>query len=128
MSFKKSPYIATCFVLACCFLFIFSSAMLQNHKGKRGKVKTEQAASSSTISSKILDTTRRTARLRNTTLQFGNDSVGNKIDSLGRDSLRDSAQISTLKEPVFSTAKDSIVEDFTEGKRMIYYYGVVTVK
>lgn len=30
--------------------------------------------------------------------------------------------------PVFSTARDSIVEDFTNGKRMIYFYGDVSVK
>lgn len=34
---------------------------------------------------------------------------------------------SMLKIPVFSTAKDSIIEDFTGGKKMIYYYGETTV-
>ena len=34
---------------------------------------------------------------------------------------------SSLDMPAFTTARDSIVEDFTEGKRMIYYYGDVTV-
>jgi len=29
--------------------------------------------------------------------------------------------------PVFSGAKDSIIEDFTNGKKLIYYYGDVTV-
>ena len=50
-------------------------------------------------------------------------------DSLKRDSLViiDSSQISTLKEPVFSTGRDSSVEIMTEGKRMLYYYGDVTV-
>lgn len=37
----------------------------------------------------------------------------------------DSAQLSTLKEPVFSTARDSIVED--NQKKMMYYYGDVSV-
>mgnify|MGYP003584568264 FL=1 len=131
MSFKKSPYIVTCVLLACLLLSMHGFAMLQNRKGskRKAKAKTEQTVSSNTLERKILDTTN-TARLRDTTIQFGKDSVGNKkmtADSLGLDSLKDSAQISTLKEPVFSTAKDSIVEDFTEGKRMIYYYGDVTV-
>ena len=34
---------------------------------------------------------------------------------------------SSLERPAFSTAKDSIIEDFSNGKRMIYYYGDVTV-
>ena len=35
---------------------------------------------------------------------------------------------SSIDFPVFSTARDSIVEDFTNGKRMIYFYGDVSVK
>ena len=49
------------------------------------------------------------------------------------DSLRriDSAAMqakSSLEVPAFSTAKDSIVEVFTDGQRMIYYYGDVSVE
>ena len=35
---------------------------------------------------------------------------------------------SSLESPAFSTARDSIVEVFSNGQRMIYYYGDVTVK
>ena len=35
---------------------------------------------------------------------------------------------SSLEMPAFSSAKDSIVEVFTDGQRMIYYYGDVTVE
>ena len=34
---------------------------------------------------------------------------------------------SSLEAPAFTAAKDSIVEDFSDGKKMIYYYGDVTV-
>ena len=34
---------------------------------------------------------------------------------------------SSLERPAFSTAKDSIITDFTGGKRMVYYYGGATV-
>ena len=34
---------------------------------------------------------------------------------------------SSLERPAFSTAKDSIITDFSDGKRMIYYYGGATV-
>ena len=35
---------------------------------------------------------------------------------------------SSLEVPAFTTAKDSIITDFSGGKRMIYYYGGATVK
>lgn len=35
---------------------------------------------------------------------------------------------SSLERPAFSTARDSIVEDFSNGARRIYFYGDVTVK
>ena len=34
---------------------------------------------------------------------------------------------SSLEAPAFTTAKDSIVEDFSDGKKIIYYYGDVSV-
>ncbi|MBR2145761.1 MAG: hypothetical protein IJ956_09500, partial [Akkermansia sp.] len=34
---------------------------------------------------------------------------------------------SSLEAPAFTTAKDSIIEDFSDGKKMIYYYGDVSV-
>lgn len=35
---------------------------------------------------------------------------------------------SSLERPAFSTARDSIVQDFSNGNRLIYYYGDVSVK
>ena len=43
-----------------------------------------------------------------------------------RDSL-DLLHKSSLERPAFTTAKDSIITDFSDGKRMIYYYGGATV-
>lgn len=34
---------------------------------------------------------------------------------------------SSLDQPAFSAARDSIVQDFSDGKRLIYYYGDVSV-
>ena len=58
-----------------------------------------------------------------------------QLDSLVRaDSLKtaqaDSLDLlhkSSLERPAFSTAKDSIITDFRDGRRMIYYYGGATV-
>lgn len=45
-----------------------------------------------------------------------------KVDSIALQSK------SSLERPAFSTARDSIVEVFSDGRRMIYYYGDVSVK
>ena len=64
---------------------------------------------------------------------FQLDSLALQKDSLARvDSLHraDSLSLlgkSSLELPAFSGARDSIVEVFTEGKRMVYYYGDVKV-
>ena len=71
--------------------------------------------------------------LDTTKLQQLPDSVIAYRDSLHRaDSIarRDSLDLlnkSSLDQPAFSAAKDSIVEVFSDGKRIIYYYGDVTV-
>ena len=48
-------------------------------------------------------------------------------DSLYRADSSALMQYSSLERPAFSTAKDSIVEKFTDGDRLIYYYGDVSV-
>lgn len=55
------------------------------------------------------------------------DSIA-RADSLFRIDSLNQLSYSSLKMPAFSNARDSIVEVFTDGKRMIYYYGDVTVK
>ena len=35
---------------------------------------------------------------------------------------------SSLESPAFTVARDSIIEDFSDGKKMIYYYGEVSVE
>lgn len=60
------------------------------------------------------------------------DSIAVSADSLAiSDSLsgmRDSIKIKqTLEYPAFSVARDSMIEDFSNGKRVIYYYGDIKV-
>ncbi len=54
------------------------------------------------------------------------DSTARADSIASRDSLR-LLEKSSLEAPAFTVAKDSIVEDFSNGKRMIYYYGDVSV-
>lgn len=70
---------------------------------------------------------------KDTTKNVISDSLRAVMDSIHRaDSIFrvDSAALmeqSSLDFPAFSTAKDSIVENFKDGKQMIYYYGDVSV-
>ena len=61
-------------------------------------------------------------------LAFRSDSLlrADSIAIARRDSL-DMLKKSSLEVPAFSTAKDSIVTDFSNGQRKIYYYGGATV-
>ncbi|MBO4465123.1 MAG: LPS-assembly protein LptD [Bacteroidales bacterium] len=51
-----------------------------------------------------------------------------RADSLFRVDSLNMLKNSSLTQPAFSSARDSIVEVFTDGKRKIYYYGDVTVQ
>lgn len=55
-----------------------------------------------------------------------NDSIAH-ADSVQRADSLSMLEKSSLDAPAFTTARDSIVEDFSDGKKMIYYYGDVTV-
>ena len=65
-------------------------------------------------------------------IKFLNDSLKTVRDSIARaDSIfrRDSLDLlkkSSLSAPAFTAARDSIIEDFSDGKQLIYYYGDVT--
>ena len=50
-----------------------------------------------------------------------------RADSIARIDSLNMLSKSSLQAPAFTTAKDSIVEDFSNGKRLIYYYGDVSV-
>ena len=66
-------------------------------------------------------------RAVNDSISFVKDSIA-RADSIARRDSLDMLRKSSLEAPAFTTARDSIIEDFSGGKRMIYYYGDVTVK
>ena len=59
-------------------------------------------------------------------LRHVKDSIA-RVDSIARQDSLAMLKKSSLDAPAFTTARDSIVEDFSDGKRMIYYYGDVSV-
>ena len=54
------------------------------------------------------------------------DSI-HRADSIFKQDSVKMLSKSSLEAPAFTTAKDSIIEDFSNGKRVIYYYGDVSV-
>jgi lipopolysaccharide assembly outer membrane protein LptD (OstA) len=54
------------------------------------------------------------------------DSI-HRADSIARRDSLDMLEKSSLDRPAFSTAKDSIITEFTGGQRKVYYYGGATV-
>lgn len=123
------------------------------HSGKEGSnssslLTTSEQKSGVTLDSQnivIVDTlkTRRADSVRSITADSSlitfNDSllvVRGDTTSLLQDSTAvialspedSAARRGSLLYPAFSSARDSIVEDFSDGKRMVYYYGDVSVK
>ena len=71
----------------------------------------------------------RTEPARDTAAVVLPDSViaRHRADSIARRDSLDMLGKSSLELPAFSTAKDSIITEFTGGKRKVYYYGGATV-
>ena len=59
-------------------------------------------------------------------LRFVRDSL-HRADSIKSADSLNMLHKSSLGSPAFTVAKDSIIEDFSDGKQMIYYYGDVSV-
>ena len=62
----------------------------------------------------------------NDSIKAVNDSIA-RADSIERLDSLEMLEKSSLDAPAFTAARDSIVEDFSNGKKMIYYYGDVSV-
>ena len=58
--------------------------------------------------------------------RFALDSIA-RADSIHRSDSLQMLKKSSLEVPAFTAARDSIIEDFSNGKQMIYYYGDVSV-
>lgn len=69
-----------------------------------------------------------TTLLRKDTILMKKDSTTLKVKD-STDTIPDTlAPKGSITMPVFSGAKDSIIEDFSNGKKMVYYYGDVKVQ
>lgn len=107
--------------LAMLLLLILSSFTLSSQDGRRARrqLREHSAASAAAANAAV--------PMASDSLPAGAiDSVAVRDSSAASDSL-DLLKRSSLDEPAFTAAKDSIIEDFSNGQRMIYYYGDVSV-
>ena len=104
-------------VLAGLLLALSVTALDAQTVGRRGPRQVFNSAVPKTKPKVVLDSA---ALARRDSLHFA--------DSLRRADSTELRSKSSLEQPAFSSAKDSIVEVFTDGHRMIYYYGDVTVE
>ena len=65
-------------------------------------------------------------RAINDSIAARKDSIA-KVDSIAKIDSVNMLRKSSLDAPAFTAARDSIVEDFSNGKKMIYYYGDASV-
>lgn len=115
---EKARKYFTTFGLAAVLLLVVSSFSLpgqerrSSRQNRRNRVKMENVADSLPQMSD--------------SAKFVRDSLF-RADSIARMDSLNLLSKSSLEAPAFSVAKDSVIEDFSDGRRMIYYYGDVAV-
>ena len=75
----------------------------------------------------MADTTEVLTALRDSSALLDSLLLKHRADSIARRDSLDLLDRSSLSRPAFSGAKDSIITDFSNGRRVIYYYGGATV-
>ena len=119
-------------VAAVC-LFIISTLTVSSQDDRRARRNRVGSAETTAIKADALPAT--VDSIRN--VVSGNSPAPDSV-SVSNPLPNDSASVSkkdsvppvnksSIDMPAFSAAKDSIIEDFSDGKRMIYYYGDVSV-
>jgi len=101
-------------------LLLFTTALGAQNTGRRARRGRGTETEKVDTAWMNLSDSAKTARL---------DSLHNKhvADSTFRADSLDLLKKSSLERPAFTEAKDSIIEDFSNGRRIIYYYGDVSV-
>ena len=102
-------------VLMLLVLSSFTVSSQDDRRSRRTRRDAAEAVSDTTVIPEISDS-----------LRAVRDSIA-RVDSLAAADSVNMLSKSSLEAPAFTTARDSIVEDFSDGKRMIYYYGDVSV-
>ena len=109
-------------VLAVLTLLVLCSFMLPSSQDNRRSRRRGKKATTE-VAAPVLDSAQKAAA---DSLKAVRDSI-HLADSIFRADSVEMLSKSSLERPAFSTARDSIIEDFSEGRQMIYYYGDVSV-
>ena len=117
--------------LATIMLLILSSVALYSQEDRRNRrqrkdLKVSESLSDLHFQSASLHVHNDSLIAINDSLRFVKDSIA-RADSIFRQDSLSMLSKSSLEAPAFTVAKDSIIEDFSNGKRLIYYYGDVSV-
>ena len=108
---------STCMTIL--MLVIFSCLDVSGQTARRERKMQRNAALKEAIS----DTTK---PVLSDSLIAVRDSI-HRADSIHKADSLDLLTKSSLDAPAFTAARDSIIEDFSNGKQVIHYYGDVTV-
>ena len=111
--------LVTILMLLICCHSAFSQDDRRSRRSRRGNVDTELIKDSLPVLSDSL-------RAVNDSIAASRDSIA-RADSIARIDSVNMLKKSSLDAPAFTAARDSIVEDFSNGKKMIYYYGDASV-
>ena len=111
MHLRKTKYLLPALLLLC---LCFSDALAQRPRRRQNLDFSSQVAEKKVVLPDSAELARR-------------DSL-HRADSLFRVDSTALMEQTSLEQPAFSTARDSVIEVFSDGKRLIFYYGDVTVK
>ena len=105
-------------------LLVLSSFTLSSQDDRRNRRLRRDAEAAEALTDSLISLSD-SARAINDSLKVIRDSIS-RADSIFRQDSLDLLKKSSLDAPAFTAARDSIIEDFTDGKQLIYYYGDVT--
>ena len=115
--------------LVALMLLVFSSFTLSSQEDRRSRrLRRSEQVSKSDIRdlTDSLDINTDSLPALKDSVLFVRDSIA-KADSIFRQDSLAMLKKSSLDAPAFTAARDSIIEDFSDGKKLIYYYGDVSV-
>ena len=99
-------------------LLVFSSFTVSSQDDRRSRRARRDAAETEVVTDSIPELSDSLRQVMDST---------HRADSIAAQDSLDMLRKSSLEAPAFTTARDSVVEDFSDGRRMIYYYGDVSV-
>ena len=105
-------------------LLVLSSFTLSSQDDRRSR-RLRRSADSQEVLTDSIPALPDSLRAIEDSLRVVRDSIARADYVFRKDSL-DLLKKSSLDAPAFTAAKDSIIEDFSDGKQLIYYYGDVT--